>query len=52
MSICPIWTIDETLSSAATPDKSGPWNNGNEVVVRIPQSSSIIEASLSGYLVS
>ena len=32
--------------------QSGPGSNGNEVVLRIPQSSSITEASLSDCLVS
>ena len=34
-------TINETLSGAATPDQSGPGNDGNEGVLCIPQSSSI-----------
>ena len=52
MSNSSIWSIDRTLSDATTPDKSGPGNNGNEGVLRIPQSSSITGASPTDYLVS
>ena len=41
-----------TLSGATTPDKSGPRNDSNEGIVRIPQSSSITGALLSDCLVS
>ena len=34
-----------------TPGQSGPWSNGNEGVLRIPQRSSVTEASPSDYLV-
>ena len=47
-----IWPIDRTLSGATTPGQSGPGSDGNEGVLRIPQSSSITEASPSDYLVS
>ena len=33
--------IDKTLSGATTPGQSGPGNDGNEGVLRIPQTSSI-----------
>ena len=33
-------------------DQSGPGSDGNEGVLRIPQTSSITGASLSDYLVS
>ena len=36
-----------TLSGATTPDKSRPGGDGNEVVICIPQSSSITGASPS-----
>ena len=36
-----IWPIDRTLSGATTPSQSGPGSDGNEGVLRIPQSSSI-----------
>ena len=39
-----IWPIDRTISSATTPGQSGPGSDGNEEVLCIPQSSSIIEA--------
>ena len=35
--VCSIWPIDRTLSGATTPGWSGPGNNGNEVVLLIPQ---------------
>ena len=40
-----IWPIDRTLSGATTPGKSGPWSEGHKILLRIPQSSSITEAS-------
>ena len=49
---CSIWPIDTTLSGATTPVQSGPESDGNEGVFRIPQSSSINEASPSDYLMS
>ena len=36
-----IWPIDRTLSGAASPGQSWPWCDGNEGVLRIPQSSII-----------
>ena len=47
-----IWPIDRTLSGATIPGQIGPGSDSNEGVLRIPQSSSIIEASTSDYLVS
>ena len=38
-----IWCIDRTQSSATTFVLSGSWSDGNEGVLRIPQSSSITE---------
>ena len=46
-----IWLIDRTLSGVTTPDQCGPGSDGNEGVLCIPQSSSIIGASLSDCLV-
>ena len=51
MQFSSIWPIDRTLSSATTPSQSGPGSNGNEVVLYIPQSSSIAETSTSDCLV-
>ena len=45
-----IWPIDRTLPGATTPSQSGPESNGNEEVLYIPQSSSIIRASASDWL--
>ena len=42
-----IWPIDGTLSGATTSFQSRPGSNGNEGVLRIPQSSSITGASPS-----
>ena len=39
------------LSGATTPGQSGPGSDGNEEVLRIPQSSSIAGTSLSNCLV-
>ena len=39
MSKSSIWPINRTLSSATTLDQSGPWSNGIEEVLCIPQSS-------------
>ena len=47
-----IWTIDRTLSGATTPGQNGPGINGNERVLRIPQSSSIAGTLPSDCLVS
>ena len=46
------WPIDRTLSGATTPGQSGPGSNGNEEVLRIPQSSSITGAWQSDCLMS
>ena len=47
-----IWPLDWTLSGATTPGQSGPRNDGNEGVHRIPQNSSITGASPSDCLVT
>ena len=36
-----IWPTDRILSGATTPGKSGPGSDGDEGILRIPQSSSI-----------
>ena len=46
-----IWSIDRYLLGITTPGQSGPGNNGNQGVPRIPQSSSITRASTSDCLV-
>ena len=40
-----IWPIDRTLSDATIPSQSWPGSDGNEWVLRIPQSSSITKSS-------
>ena len=52
MSHSSTWPIDRTLSGATTQGQNEPGSDGNEGVLRIPQSSSIIEASPSDCLVS
>ena len=47
-----IWPIDRTLSGAITPAQGGPGSDGNEGVLRNPQSSSIIGTSPLDCLVS
>ena len=47
-----IWPIERTLLGATPWGQSGPGSNGNEGILRIPQSSSITEASPSDCLVS
>ena len=47
MSNSSIWTVDRIRSGASTQDQSGRGCDGNEVVLRIPQSSSITGASPS-----
>ena len=47
-----IWPIDRTPSGNTTPGKSGPGSDGNEGVLRIPQSSSITGTSPSDCLVA
>ena len=47
-----IWPVDRTLSGATTPSQSGAGSDGNEGVLRIPQSSSISGTSPSICLVS
>ena len=51
MSNSSIWLIDRTLSGATIPGQSGTGNDGNEGVLRIPQSSNIIGDSRSDCLV-
>ena len=46
-----IGTIDSSLSGATTPRQSGPGSDGNEGILRIPQSSSITGVSPSDCLV-
>ena len=41
-----VWPIDNTLSGATTPGQSGPGSDGNEGLLRIPESSSITETSI------
>ena len=47
-----IWPIDRTLSGATSPGQSEPGSDGNEGVLRIPQSSRITRISPSDFLVS
>ena len=47
-----IWPIGRTLSGATIPGQSGPGSDGNEEVLRIPQSPSITGTSPSDCLVS
>ena len=51
-SISMLLTIDRALSGATTPGQSGPGSDGNEGVLRIPQSSSTAGTSPSNCLVS
>ena len=44
--------MNRALSGATTPGQSGPGSDGNEGVIRIPQSSSIAGSSPSNCLVS
>ena len=52
MSNVSIWPIDEILSGATSLESCGPGSDGNEGLLRIPQSSSINGASPSDYFVS
>ena len=52
MSNSSIWTIERTLSGTTILGQSRSGSNGNEEVLRIPQCSSITEASPSDCLVS
>ena len=52
MSNSSIWPIDRNLSADTAPGQSGPGNNGNEEVLSILQSSSIIGALPSDCLMS
>ena len=52
MSNTSIWPIDRTLSGATTPGWNEPESNGNEGILHILLSSSIIRASPSDCLVS
>ena len=45
--IISVWPIDRTLSGTTTPDLSGPRSDGNEELLRIPQSSSFTKPSPS-----
>ena len=47
-----IWLIDRALSGATIPGQSRHGSDGNEGLLRIPQSSSITETSPSDFLVS
>ena len=47
MSNSSIWPTDRILSGGTTLDQSGPWCDGNEELLCIPQSSSITGASPS-----
>ena len=47
-----IWPIDRTLSSATTQSQSGPGNDSNKGVLRIPQIPCITGTSPSDSLVS
>ena len=47
-----IWPIDRTLSGATTPGQSGPGSDGNEGMLRIPQSSNLTGTSPWDCLVS
>ena len=49
---CQTILFDPLLSSATTPDQSGPGSDYNKGVLRIPQSSSITETFPSDCLVS
>ena len=51
MQFSSIQPIDRTLSGTTIPGQSGTGSNGNEGVLRVPQSSSITVASPSGCLV-
>ena len=51
MQFSSIWPLDRTQSDAYTSGYSGPGSYGKEGVLRIPQSSSIIETSPSDCLV-
>ena len=52
MQFSSIWPIDRILSGATTRGQNEPGSNGNEEVLRIPQSSSITGTSPSDCLVS
>ena len=47
MSNSVIWLIDKTLLGAINPGRYGPGSDSNERVLRIPQNSSIPDASES-----
>ena len=46
-----IWRINRTRSCVTTPGQSGPWSNGNEEILCIPQSSCISGISPSNCFV-
>ena len=43
MSNSSIWLIDRTLSRATTPNQGEPGSNGNEGVLRFPQTPALQE---------
>ena len=47
-----IESIDRTLSGATSQDQSGPGSDGNEEILYIPKSSSIIRALPLDYFMS
>ena len=47
-----IWPINRILSSATSSGQNGPWSNGDEGVLHIPQSSGITGALPSDSLMS
>ena len=38
-----IWPIDRTLSGVANLGQSGPWSDGNEGVLRIPNAPALLK---------
>ena len=43
MSNSSIWPIDRILSSATTLGQSGPWSDGIEGILHIPQAPALLE---------
>ena len=52
MSNFSIWSTNRALSSATTPDQSGPVSDGNKEVLRVPQGFTITGVSPSDWLMS
>ena len=52
MQFSSIWPIDRALSGTTTPGPNGPGSNGNEGVLRIPQSPNITGTPPSDFFVS